>query len=84
MAIFPHNLWHSVAPNLGDSVRRSVTFRYGQMWCRPYDYEKVPAEVLARLSPRRRRLLGDMGPDYHATDYYKPPDQLEVMLDPEG
>ena len=80
VAIFPHNLWHSVAPNLGDSVRRSVTFRYGQMWCRPYDYEKVPAEVLARLSPRRRRLLGDMGADYHATDYYKPHDQLEVML----
>jgi len=80
VAIFPHNLWHSVAPNLGDSVRRSVTFRYGQMWCRPYDYEKVPDEVLARLSPRRRRLLGDMGPDYRATDYYKPLDQLEVML----
>ena len=80
VAIFPHNLWHSVAPNLGDSVRRSVTFRYGQMWCRPYDYEKAPASVLARLSPRRRRLLGDMGPDYHATDYYKPSDQLEVML----
>ena len=80
VAIFPHNLWHSVAPNLGASVRRSVTFRYGQMWCRPYDYEKAPAEVLARLSPRRRRLLGDMGADYHATDYYKPRDQLEMML----
>ena len=80
VAIFPHNLWHSVAPNLGAGVRRSVTFRYGQMWCRPYDYETAPAEVLARLSPRRRRLLGDMGPGYAATDYYKPHDQLAVML----
>ena len=80
MAIFPHNLWHSVAPNHGDSVRRSVTFRYGQMWCRPYDYEKAPAEVLARMPERRRRLLGDLGDDYIATDYYKPHDQLEVML----
>ena len=80
MAIFPHNLWHSVAPNHGDSVRRSVTFRYGQMWCRPYDYEKAPAEVLARMPARRRRLLGDLGDDYIATDYYKPHDQLEVML----
>ena len=62
VAIFPYNLWHSVAPSLGDSVRRSVTFRYGQMWCRPFDYEQAPQEVLARLSPRRRRLLGDMGP----------------------
>ena len=50
------------------------------MWCRPYDYEKAPAEVLARMSPRRRRLLGDLGDDYIATDYYKPHDQLEVML----
>ena len=80
VAIFPHNLWHSVAPNHGDSVRRSVTFRYGQMWCRPYDYEKAPAEVLARMPARRRRLLGDLGDDYIATDYYKPHDQLEVML----
>ena len=79
-AIFPHNLWHSVAPNHGDSVRRSVTFRYGQMWCRPYDYEKAPAAVLARMPKRRRRLLGDLGDDYIATDYYKPHDQLEVML----
>ena len=62
-AIFPHNLWHSVAPNHGDAVRRSVTFRYGQMWCRPYDYEKAPAAVLgadaqapppAARRPRRR------------------------------
>ena len=64
VAILPYNLWHSVAPNLGHSVRRSVTFRYGQMWCRPFDYEQAPQEVLARLSLRRRRLLGDMGPDY--------------------
>ena len=70
---------HSVAPSLGDSVRRSVTFRYGQMWCRPFDYEQAPQEVLARLSPRRRRLLGEMGPDYRAIDYYKPHDQLELM-----
>ena len=80
VAIFPHNLWHSVAPNLGDNTRRSVTFRYGQMWCRPYDYERAPPAVLQRLSARRRRLLGDMGPDYGATDYYKPHDQLPVML----
>lgn len=80
VAIFPHNLWHSVAPNHGEAVRRSVTFRYGQMWCRPYDYEKAPAQVLARMPARRRRLLGDLGDHYIATDYYKPHDQLEVML----
>lgn len=80
-AIFPHNLWHGVAPHKGDSVRRSVTLRYGQQWCRPYDYEKAPAEVIDRMTPRQRRLMGDMGPGYTATDYFKPKDQLEVILD---
>ena len=80
-AIFPHNLWHGVAPHEGDNVRRSVTFRYGQMWSRPYDYEKAPNEILARMTPRQRRLMGDMGEGYTATDYFKPKDQLEVILD---
>ena len=80
-AIFPNTLWHSVAPNHSDTVRRSITFRYGQMWCRPYDYEKCPEKVLARMTPRRRRLMGDMGKNYTATDYFKPKDQIEIIMD---
>ena len=79
-AIFPHNLWHGVAPHHGQGVRRSVTFRYGQMWGRPYDYEKAPPDVLGRMTARQRRLMGDMGPDYTATDYFKPKDQLGTIL----
>ena len=77
--IFPWALWHGVGPNRTERIRKSVTFRYGQMWCRPYDYDRLPADVLARMTPRRRRLFGDMGEDYHPTDYYKPADQLEVI-----
>ncbi len=80
-AIFPNTLWHAVAPNHSDVVRRSITFRYGQMWCRPYDYETCPKGVLARMTPRRRRLMGDMGANYTATDYFKPHDQIAVMMD---
>ena len=80
-AIFPNSLWHAVAPNHSDTVRRSITFRYGQMWCRPYDYEKCPEEMLARMTPRRRRLMGDMGKNYTPTDYFKPHDQIEVIMD---
>ncbi len=80
-AIFPNTLWHAVAPNHLDTVRRSVTFRYGQMWCRPYDYETCPPDVLARMTPRRRRLMGDMGEGYTPTDYFKPKDQIEVIMD---
>ena len=80
-AIFPNALWHAVAPNHSDTVRRSITFRYGQMWCRSYDYEKCPEDILARMTPRRRRLMGDMGENYTATDYFKPKDQIEVIMD---
>ena len=80
-AIFPNNLWHAVSPNESDVVRRSFTFRYGQMWCRPFDYEKCPEDVLARMTPRRRRLMGDMGENYTATDYFKPKDQIDVIMD---
>ena len=77
--IFPWALWHGVGPNRTARIRKSVTFRYGQMWSRPYDYDKLPAAVLTRMTPRRRRLFGDMGENHHPTDYFKPHDQLEVI-----
>ena len=80
-AIFPNTLWHAVSPNNSGVVRRSFALRYGQMWCRPFDYEKCPEEVLARMTPRRRRLMGDLGERYTATDYFKPRDQIEVIME---
>ncbi len=77
--IFPWALWHGVGPNRSDQIRKSVTFRYGQMWCRPYDYDRLSSHVLDRMTPRRRRLFGDMGENFHPTDYYKPQDQLEII-----
>lgn len=70
--IFPWSLWHAVAPNRGGQVRKSVTLRYGPLWARPYDYERLPAAVLERLSPRRRRLFGDLGPASRPWEYYYP------------
>ena len=86
IVIFPNTLWHGVASNQQeDNVRRSLTFRYGQMWSRPYDYQVCPPDVLERMTPRRRRLMGDMGDgmqngENQATDYFKPTDQIEVMM----
>ncbi len=77
--IFPWALWHGVGPNQTDRIRKSVTFRYGQMWCRPYDYDRLPSHVLDRMTPRRRRLFGDMGENHHPTDYYKPNDQIQII-----
>ena len=79
--IFTYGLWHGVAPNEGEGVRRSVTFRYGQLWSRPWDYEKAPPEVLARMTPRQRRLMGDIGPNSAPGAYYAPEDQLDIILD---
>ena len=70
-----------MAPNHSENVRRSFTLRYGQMWTRPFDYEKCPTEILARMTPRRRRMMGDLGANYTATDYFKPKDQIEVITD---
>ncbi len=81
--IFPWALWHGVGPNRTDRIRKSVTFRYGQMWCRPYDYDRLPSNVLERMTPRRRRLFGDMGENFHPTDYYKPKDQIEIICSDE-
>jgi len=80
-AIFPNTLWHAVSQNNSDVVRRSFALRYGQMWCRPFDYEKCPQEVLARMTPRRQRLLGDMGERYTANDFFKPLDQIDVIME---
>lgn len=79
--IFPHSLWHAVGANISDRTRKSVILRYGQLWCRPIDYDSAPDTVLTRLTNRQRRLLGDFGDNPHPTDYYKPPNQ-EAIMDP--
>lgn len=68
--IFPWALWHAVAPNRSDRVRRSVTFRWGQLFCRPYDYERLPAHLLARWTPRQRRLFGELGDARQPHEFY--------------
>ena len=81
--LFPWSLWHAVAPNRRGGVRKSVTIRYGPLWARPYDYERLPGEVMQRLTPRRRRLFGDLGEGARNWSYYYVDlqEQLRLMLD---
>jgi hypothetical protein len=81
--LFPWSLWHGVAPNQSGRVRKSITLRYGPMWSRPYDYDRLPAGVLARMTPRRRRLFGHLGVEAYPHTYYypDPAEQLGLMLD---
>ena len=78
--IFSYGLWHAVSPNRGETVRRSVTLRYGQLWSRPWDYDTAPSETLARMTGRQRRLMGDIGETDAPGAYYAPPDQEDIIL----
>ena len=78
--LFPWSLWHAVAPNHSGRIRKSITFRYGQLWSRPYDYERLPETVLGRMTPRRRRLFGDHGPNADPVSYFYPNEEEHLRL----
>jgi ectoine hydroxylase-related dioxygenase (phytanoyl-CoA dioxygenase family) len=82
--LFPWSLWHAVAPNHSGRIRKSITFRYGQLWSRPYDYEHLAADVLARMTPRRRRLFGDLGPNADPVSYFYPNEEEHLRLMTDG
>ena len=81
-AIGLHNgLFHSVVRNTSNVRRKNLYYAYGPMWQRAGDRVDNPAELLARCTPVRRQLLGDMaGPNtnggYHAYDEGTPLVQL--------
>ncbi|HEX6161235.1 MAG TPA: phytanoyl-CoA dioxygenase family protein [Thermoanaerobaculia bacterium] len=77
--LFPWSLWHAVAPNRG-GVRKSVTFRYGQLWSRPYDYERLPRPVLDRMTPRQRRMFGDLGADVHPSGFFYVDEEEQMRI----
>ncbi|MCC5832078.1 MAG: phytanoyl-CoA dioxygenase family protein [Chlamydiales bacterium] len=73
-------VWHAVAPNLSQISRKSISVRYGQMWFKNY-YSHISTAILERMTPRRRRLLGDYGTAKKGDYAYRPPeDQLELIL----
>jgi ectoine hydroxylase-related dioxygenase (phytanoyl-CoA dioxygenase family) len=51
-------LWHCVAPNLSDKVRKAFYVGYHYRWLRPTDYDHQDPALIARSSPIRRQLLG--------------------------
>jgi hypothetical protein len=75
--VFASSLWHAVDRKESSTDRLTVNFRYGQMWCMPYDYRDYGPEVCHRLSPRQRRLVGYLGASTAPRDYYKSPGLFE-------
>lgn len=69
--LFEQRLWHAVGPNRSELVRKSLFYGYGYRWLRPMDYVTYPRELLDRVSPIRRQLLGDAATQL---GYYLPTD----------
>ena len=52
--------WHCVGPNLSDKTRKVMHVGYHYRWLRPTDYVRQDPELVARSSPIRRQLLGEL------------------------
>jgi ectoine hydroxylase-related dioxygenase (phytanoyl-CoA dioxygenase family) len=79
-AIFPHALWHGVAPNKGRRARKSLIYCYSHHCFRQFDFNTLNSEVLDRCTKRQKRLLGDLGADWRPGAYfYSPKDQEQVI-----
>jgi hypothetical protein len=77
--LFPHTLWHAVAPNRSGRTRYSITLRYGQVALRPFErFDPVLTDTSRALTPRQRRLLGDFGLENPTA--YRPHLQDELIL----
>jgi ectoine hydroxylase-related dioxygenase (phytanoyl-CoA dioxygenase family) len=56
-------VWHAVAPNLSDRIRKVMYYGYHYRWLRPTDYIAQDPELIRRSSPIRRQLLGALATD---------------------
>jgi hypothetical protein len=78
-AVFPHSLWHGYVTNRSERTRKSLIYCYSQQCFRCFDYEKSSPELLARCTPRQRRLIGDIGQWTYGSYFYSPADQVALM-----
>jgi len=77
--LFPHALWHGPAANHSGAGRKTLLYNYAQMFVRSYDHEVTP-EVDGQLSPRQRRLLGDLGYGFRPGSYFYVPQDQEAVI----
>ena len=79
--------WHCVGPNLSDKTRKVMHIGYHYRWLRPTEYINQDPELIARCSPIRRQLLGELGkgdtplgldPNFEPVYQYWRPDNIGV------
>jgi ectoine hydroxylase-related dioxygenase (phytanoyl-CoA dioxygenase family) len=57
--------WHCVGPNLSPEIRKIMHVGYHYRWLRPTDYIRQDPNLVAKSSPIRRQLLGELATDHH-------------------
>lgn len=77
--LFSNALWHGPAPNHSGRARKTLLYNYCQQFVRWYDFAAVP-DVLARCTPRQRRLLGDLGHPFRPGDFFYAPRDQEAVI----
>ncbi len=78
--------WHCVGPNLSDKTRKIMHIGYHYRWLRPTDYTHQDPKLLARCSPIRRQLLGEVAEGNHPlgdTPDFQPSSRYWLIKDAE-
>ena len=66
--LFENRTWHAGAANLTPWIRKGIMIGYGYRWVMPMDYRTQSPDVLDKLSPLGRYLVGEpyqKTPEYH-------------------
>lgn len=67
--LFENRTWHAGAANLTSRIRKGIMIGYGYRWVMPMDYRTQSPDVLDKLSPLGRYLVGE---PYQKTPEYCP------------
>ena len=66
---FENRTWHAGAANLSDRIRKAVMVGYSYDWVNPTDYRQQPPELVEKLPPIERYLVGEPVDDTAQFDF---------------
>ena len=78
--------WHCVGPNLSDKTRKIMHVGYHYRWLRPADFIRQSPELIAKSSPVRQQLLGELasgGDPLGASSDFQPHSQYWITKNPD-
>ena len=57
--LIENRTWYAEGVNLSDRIRKAVMIGYGYRWATPIDYKRQTDELLEKVTPLERYLLGE-------------------------